>query len=70
MREDNFMLFDTDNFIYDFTPKEDSKIRSLADPDYVGLPLFDRLGVSRLADEGPDAGCYECVPKTDEEGKE
>lgn len=70
VREDNFMLFDTDNFIYDFTPKEDSKIRSLADPDYVGLPLFDRLGVSRLADEGPDAGCYECVPKTDEEGKE
>ena len=70
VREDNFMLFDTENFIYDFTPKEDSKIRSLADPDYVGLPLFDRLGVSRLADEGPDAGCYECVPKTDEEGKE
>ena len=70
VRQDNFMLFDTENFIYDFTPRDTSLIRSLADPNYEGLPVFDRLGVSRLADEGPDAGCYECVPQSDEEGKE
>ena len=70
VRQDNFLVFDTENFIYDFTPKAESLIRSLADPNYSGVPAFDRLGVSRLADEGPDAGCYECVPPPDEEGEE
>ena len=70
VRQDNFVLFDTENFFYDFTPKDSSMIRSLADPNHIGLPQFDRLGVSRLADEGPDAGCYEFVKKPDEEGKE
>ena len=70
VRQDNFVLFDTENFFYDFTPKDSSMIRSLADPNYIGLPQFDRLGVSRLADDGPDAGCYEFVKKPDEEGKE
>jgi len=70
VRQDNFFVFDTENFIYDFTPKAESLIRSLADPNYSGVPAFDRLGVSRLADEGPDAGCYECVPPPDEEGEE
>ncbi len=67
VRQDNFVLFDTENFIYDFTPKDSSMIRSLADPNYEGVPAFDRYGVSRLADEGPDAGCYEFVKKPDEE---
>ena len=67
VRDENFMLFDTENFIYDFTPKPESAIRSLADKAYKDIPAFDRLGVSRLADEGPDAGCYECVPPPDEE---
>lgn len=67
VRQDNFVLFDTENFIYDFTPKAESLIRSLADPAYEGLPAFDRYGVSRLADEGPDAGCYEYVAPAEEE---
>ena len=70
VRKDNFVLFDTENFIYDFTPKAESLIRSLANPAYEGIPAFDRKGVSRLADEGPDAGCYEYVAPPDEEGKQ
>ena len=67
VRQDNFLIFDTENFIYDFTPKDSSMIRSLADKNYEGIPTFDRLGVSRLADEGPDAGCYEYVAPPKEE---
>ena len=65
VRDENFVLFDTENLIYDFTPKAESQIRSLADGNYVGVPSFDRKGVSRLADEGPDAGCYEYVVPTE-----
>ncbi|MBO7137573.1 MAG: hypothetical protein J6V92_03800 [Bacteroidaceae bacterium] len=67
VREDNFVLFDTENLIYDFTPKAESLIRSLADPEYEGVPTFDRKGVSRLVDEGADAGCYEYVAPPDDE---
>ncbi len=70
VRQDNFTLFDTQNFIYDFTPKAESAIRSLADGSIEGLPTFDRKGVSRLADESPDAGCYEYVEPAEEEGEE
>ena len=70
VRQDNFTLFDTHNFIYDFTPKAESLIRSLADPDIEGLPELDRKGMSRLADEGPDAGCYEYVAPSEEEDEE
>lgn len=70
VRQDNFVLFDTENFIYDFTPMAESKIRTLADPSYKGLPAFDRRGVSRLSDEAPDAGCYEYVAPPDEEGEQ
>ena len=70
VRQDNFVLFDTENFIYDFTPKAESKIRLLADPGYNGLPQFDRMGVSRLSDEAPDAGCYEYVAPPNEEGEQ
>ncbi len=57
--EDNFTVFDTDNFIYDFTPDSLSAIRGLADTSVSKLYPFDRLGRSRLADDSPDAGCYE-----------
>ena len=67
VRQDNFQVFDTDNFIYDFTPKDSSMIRSLADPSYNNLPTFDRLGASRLADGAPDAGCYEYVAPAEKE---
>ena len=70
VRQDNFTLFDTYNFIYDFTPKAESQIRSLADPGIEGLPELDRKGISRLADEGPDAGCYEYVAPSEEEDEE
>lgn len=70
VRQDNFTVFDTENFIYDFTPKPESLIRSLADPTYAGLPVFDRKGVSRTTDEGPDAGCYEYVAHTEEEAEQ
>ena len=67
VRQDNFLVFDTQNFIYDFTPKAESLIRTLADPSVAGLPTFDRRGVNRLADEAPDAGCYEYVAPPEEE---
>lgn len=70
VRQDNFLVFDAHNYIYDFTPKAESAIRSLADPAYEGLPVFDRKGVSRLADEGPDAGCYEYVVPQEEEAEQ
>ena len=70
VRQDNFTRFDTSNYIYDFTPKPESQIRSLADPDIEGLPTFDRLGVNRLADEGPDAGCYEYIAPAEEGGEQ
>ena len=62
--EKNFMLFDTRNFIYDFTPDSLSEIRNMADPNLVGVLTSDRLGRSRNEDEAPDAGCYEyIIPK-------
>ena len=70
VRQDNFICFDTKNFIYDFTPKAESTIRSLADPTYANLPTFDRMGMSRLADEGPDVGCYEYVALMRDEEEE
>lgn len=61
--EKNFILFDTHNFLYDFTPKESSPIRGLADPKHSADWPLDRLGRNRLADGAPDAGCYEFVKK-------
>ena len=57
--EKNFTLFDTKNFLYDFTPVENSPIRGIADPAYSAAWTLDRLGRSRMADGAPDAGCYE-----------
>ncbi|MCR5819692.1 MAG: hypothetical protein K6F94_01905 [Bacteroidaceae bacterium] len=58
---DNFILVDTHNFLYDFTPKDSSMIRGTADP-LLSRPLpTDRLGRNRFADGAPDAGCYEFI---------
>jgi len=57
--QDHFALFDTDNFIYDFTPDSLSAIRGLADRQVASLFPMDRHGVSRQADDAPDAGAYE-----------
>ena len=59
--EKNFERFDTHNFIYDFTPDSLSEIRNMADPLLINGLKFDRLGRSRLSDDGPDAGCYEYI---------
>lgn len=69
VRQDNFRLFDSEKIRYDFTPKPESRICSLADGSYPDLPVFDRRGVSRLADDGPDAGCYEYAAPAEEEQK-
>lgn len=57
--EKNFVGFDAENFIYDFTPVGESEIRGLADPLMLQVYPFDRLG--RPRDGNPDAGCYEFV---------
>lgn len=59
VREKNFALFDTRNFLYDFMPKEQSTIRSLADPAHSEHYPTDLKGNARLADGAPDAGCLE-----------
>lgn len=53
----HFKRFDTDLFLYDFTPVEESPIRHLAD-SLCMLP-YDRLGRTRRNVGGPDAGCYQ-----------
>lgn len=57
--KDHFRLFDTENFLYDFTPDSLSVIRNMANPEYSLQFPIDRRGVSRLADGQPDAGAYE-----------
>ena len=59
LREKNFKLFDTKNFLYDFTPDSLSLIRDMAEPELARQLPFDRLGRSRLSDDAPDAGCLE-----------
>ena len=61
LRERNFCLFDTRNFLYDFTPDSLSLIRDMAEPELARSLPFDRMGRSRLADDGPDAGCLEYI---------
>lgn len=60
-REKNFVKFDSDNFIYDFTPDSISPIRNMGDNLYLQELPFDRFGRSRLIDGQPDAGCYEYI---------
>lgn len=61
-REKHFQLFDSHNFIYDFTPVEASPIRNFADSTFTAPYPLDRLGRSRSTDNAPDAGCYEFTP--------
>lgn len=55
----HFTLFDTTNFLYDLTPRPESIIRGMADPEVAALFPTDRRGTSRLADGQPDTGAYE-----------
>ena len=59
--EKNFLLTDSHVMHYDFTPREVSRIRGIADPAYSSAWPLDRLGRSRFADGAPDAGCYEFI---------
>lgn len=61
-REKNFVLFDTDNYIYDFTPADSSAIRGIA--DFLYAPATDRLGRPRRTPGQADAGCYEGQPNS------
>lgn len=56
-RAKNFLRMDTELYLYDFSPVEQSPIRHLAD-SLCALP-YDRLGHPRLNVGGPDAGCYQ-----------
>lgn len=55
----SFVMFDTDNFFYDFTPKSSSQAVKSANPA-TSLP-FDRNGKPRNV-KFPDMGCFE-TPK-------
>ncbi len=59
----SFILFDTDNFFYNFTPKEGTLAIGAADP--VTTAAEDRNGKPRNT-QRPDMGCYE----TDKKGEE
>lgn len=61
-RQAQFVLFDTDNFLYDFRLNASSPARNAGAREWAEQWPADRLGVNRLEDEAPDAGCYECVP--------
>lgn len=54
----SFKLFDTENFFYDFTPKNDTYAIGNADATTT-LPI-DRKGRTRKT-EKPDIGCYEVI---------
>ena len=61
--EEQFRLFDTDNFLYDFRLDSLSAARGKGAPEWVGNYPADRYGIARPANEAPDAGCYEYVPE-------
>lgn len=61
-RDKHFQLFDSHNFLYDFTPVEASPIRDFADSTFTAPYPLDRLGRNRSSDTAPDAGCYEFTP--------
>lgn len=54
----SFVLFDTNNFFYDFTPKDNTTAIGNADVT-TSLPI-DRKGNPRKTDK-PDIGCYEVI---------
>lgn len=59
----NFLLFDTDNFIYDLRLREGSKAINAGAKLDGGYSDYDRLAVRR--DDEPDLGAYEYVEQTD-----
>lgn len=59
----HFKLYDDYNFLYDFTPVEESVIRGKADMEQTRMySPVDRLGTSRLTEDGADMGAYQYVP--------
>ncbi|MBQ0049950.1 MAG: right-handed parallel beta-helix repeat-containing protein [Bacteroidales bacterium] len=51
--KDHFSLFDTENFLYDFTPKPESIVRGKADPSVTQMiSPNDRRGRKRIHDDG------------------
>lgn len=61
--QEQFLTFDTDNFLYDFRLKESSFARDKGAAEWADLYPTDRYGTDRLADSVPDAGCYEFIPE-------
>jgi len=49
-------------YYYNFQLDSISAAKNVANLNYVGIWTHDMLGVSRIADEGPDMGCYEWTP--------
>lgn len=58
-RDKMFRLFDTDNFLYDFRLDSLAAARNIGSVEWADRCPSDYDGQNRLADEGPDAGCYE-----------
>ena len=56
-----------DYLYFDFRLDSVSPARNIGDKLTAKLLPTDRLGNSRLEDEGPDAGCYEWKPEAKEE---
>ena len=50
-----------DPFAYDFRLDSISPARTMADPGIANQVPYDMNGISRLQDEGPDAGAYEWI---------
>lgn len=61
-KDDNFMLIDKDNYLYDFRLDSLSKAIGIGNMEYAQNYPTDRNGRSRLDDGAPDAGCYEWRP--------
>lgn len=58
-----FLLFDTDNYLYDFRLTTDAVSRDKGAVEWAEHVPFDRYGINRLEDGMPDAGCYEFLPQ-------
>lgn len=58
----NFLYIGTDDFDYDFRPDSLSAAIDLGNPEYARKYPLDRNGRQRMADGGPDVGCYEWMP--------
>lgn len=58
----NTYYSNADKRYFDFRPDSVSPARNIADTEKSLLYPLDRNGLSRLADEAPDAGCYEWQP--------